>query len=251
MSAPAAPRTPPDAGVSVDRGARADPAGGAGADGAAARSGPAGSVGPAPLDEAAIDAATVRLLGKMGPFRPTVRLLDVGGVKRVAKDYRSCAAIYRWTMGAWSLAREEQALGRLRGLDGVPEPMGRVGRWILVMSHLRGRDLGKVRRFRQTPEFFDRLMALVEQMHARGVVHLDLRQRRNILFQYQGERPAVLDFGSALCVRPGGFLHRTLVRVDRSGVLKYKRRAQPDSLTHNETRALRRVEKRRHWWPFS
>ena len=200
-----------------------------------------------------VDAATLHLLGKQGPFRPTVRLLDVGGDRVVAKDYRACTPLYRWTVGAWNLAREEAALRRLAGIEGVPSSLGRAGHWILLMTWLRGRDLGKVRRFRQTPEFFDSLMAIVEQMHARGVVHLDLRQRRNILIRIRrghAPYPAVLDFGSALCLRPGGVQQRLLARIDRSGVLKYKRRAQPDSLTRDESRSLRRVERRRKLWPF-
>ncbi|MCG3133090.1 MAG: hypothetical protein HMLKMBBP_00183 [Planctomycetes bacterium] len=198
-----------------------------------------------------VERATVATLGKQGAFRPTVRLVEAGGERLVAKDYRACTALYRWTVGAWNLAREESALRRLDGIDGIPRFRGRAGRWILLMDWIRGRDLGKVRRFRQTPEFYDRLMAVVAEMHARGVVHLDLRQRRNILFRPDGARPAVLDFGSALCLRPGTLMHRFLSRIDRSGVLKYKRRAQPDALSPEEARALRSVERRRKWWPFS
>lgn len=213
---------------------------------------PAATTHPGPAwDVAAIEGATIGVLGKQGRFRPVVRLLERDGEKFVAKDYRGCAALYRWTMGAWSIAREAEALRRLDGIDGFPRWHGRAGPWILVMSHLRGRDLGKVRRFRQTPEFFDALAGLVEQMHARGVVHLDLRQRRNILFRWKGAGPAVLDFGSSLCLRPGSWLHRRLARIDVSGVLKYKRRAMPDGLSRDERRALRRVERRRRWWPFS
>lgn len=217
---------------------------------------PAGDAPGAPsrepdLSEPDLERRTLRLLGKQGAFRPTVRLLETGGEPLVAKDYRTCWAPYRWTVGAWNLAREEQALRRLAGVDGVPEFRGRVGRWTLLMSWFRGRDLGKVRKYRQTPQFFDGLAAIVDEMHRRGVVHLDLRQRRNILFRPRGARPAILDFGSALCVRPGGFLHRLLVRIDRSGVLKYKQRARPGSLSDAESRALRRLERRRKWWPFS
>jgi RIO-like serine/threonine protein kinase len=212
---------------------------------------PAPAAAPVPATPDEVEAATRGLLGKQGPFRPTVRLVESAGGTLVAKDYRACTPLYRWTVGAWNLAREEEALRRLDGIEGVPQFRGRAGRWILLMTWIRGRDLGKVRRYRQTPEFFDRLMAIVEEMHRRGVVHLDLRQRRNILLRSErGARPAVLDFGSALCVRPGGPLHRLLTRIDRSGVLKYKRRAQPDSLTSEEARSLRRVERRRKLWPF-
>jgi RIO-like serine/threonine protein kinase len=197
-----------------------------------------------------IEARTVRLLGKQGPFRPTVRLLDADGRLFVAKDYRACTALYRWSVGAWNLRRERSALARLEGLEGVPQIVARVGRWILVLTYFAGKDLGKAKKLRQTPEFFDDLMRLVEAMHARGVVHLDLRQRRNVLLR-PGRRPAILDFGSALCLRPRSRLLRLLARIDRSGVLKYKRRADPESLTADESRALRRIERRRRLWPFS
>ncbi|MCE9636270.1 MAG: hypothetical protein K8T90_11260 [Planctomycetes bacterium] len=215
--------------------------------------GPNPAAEPLPATLADVDRSTTQLLGKQGPFRPTVRLLESGGTRLVAKDYRACTPLYRWTVGAWNLAREETALRRLADVEGVPRFVGRVGRWVLLMTWIRGRDLGKVRRFRQTPAFFDQLMEIVNRMHERGVVHLDLRQRRNILIRTQAGKeptPAVLDFGSALCLRPGGMLHRGLARIDRSGVLKYKRRAQPDSITHEEARSLRRVERRRKLWPF-
>ena len=202
-------------------------------------------------NEADVEARTRATLGKEGFFRPTVRLLATSGGRLVAKDYRACWAPYRWTVGRWNLAREEDALRRLSGIDGIPELRGRVGPWILVMTWVRGRDLGKVRKYRQTPEFYDRLAAMVDEMHRRGVVHLDLRQRRNILFRPRVKSPAILDFGSALCLRPGGRLHGLLARIDRSGVLKYKVRARPGSLSRSEERALRRIERRRWFWPFS
>jgi RIO-like serine/threonine protein kinase len=197
-----------------------------------------------------IERSTARLLGKQGPLRPSVRLVKADGRLHVAKDYRACTPLYRWTVGTWNLRRERAALERLAGLTGIPELEARVGRWILVMSHVAGKDLGKAKKRRQTPAFFDELMALVEAMHGRGVVHLDLRQRRNILMR-PGRHPAILDFGSALCMRPGSRLARFLARIDRSGVLKYKLRANPDGLSRSEARALRKVERRRKLWPFS
>ena len=197
-----------------------------------------------------VEQTTVSLLGKQGPFRPDVRLLERGGKKWVAKDYRACTPLYRITVGAWNLRRERAALDRLTDVEGVPHVEAQAGRWILVISHFRGRDVGKTARERQSPEFFDDLQRIVHEMHARGVLHLDLRQRRNILVQPNG-RPAVIDFGAGLCVTPGGWLLRSLARIDESGVLKYKRRARPDSLTQAETDTLRGVERRRRFWPFS
>jgi len=197
-----------------------------------------------------VEGHSTRLLGKQGPFRATVRLLEIDGTRYVAKDYRACTALYRWTAGAWNLRREMQALARLRGLAGIPAVEARIGRWILVLTWFGGKDLGKTPRADQTDAFFGEMDALVRAMHERGVVHLDLRQRRNVLVQ-RGPHPAIIDFGASLCVRPGGFLLRLLAPVDTSGVLKYKRRASPDSLTESEAHALRKLERRRRWWPFS
>ncbi len=197
-----------------------------------------------------VDRTTKRLLGKQGPFRPSVRLLEVDDSKWVAKDYRACTPLYRWTVGRWNIARETRALARLDGMEGVPRLEGRAGRWILILSFFRGTDVGKTPKLDQTPGFFEELRAIVTEMHRRGVLHLDLRQRRNVFVQPDG-RPAVIDFGASLCVRPGGFLARLLGRIDVSGVLKYKRRADPGSLSADETSTLERVERRRRFWPFS
>ena len=197
----------------------------------------------------AVEQGTVKLLGKQGRFRPTVRLVRLGEVQYVAKDYRACTPLYRWVVGAWNLRRETSALARLRGLDGIPQVEARCGRWIVVMTWFPGKDLGKTKRRRQTREFFAELMALVEEMHRRGVVHLDLRQRRNVLVR-PGRHPAIVDFGGALCLRPGSRLLRILARIDTSGVLKYKRRANPALITPDEARLLRKAERRRKLWPF-
>jgi len=197
-----------------------------------------------------VERHTAKLLGKQGRFRPTVRLVVVDGASVVAKDYRACTPLYRWTVGAWNLRRERAALARLAGLDGVPAIVAFVAPWIVVMTHFAGVDLGKARKERQTRAYFDSLAALVAEMHRRGVVHLDLRQRRNVLLTADG-RPAVIDFANALCLRPESRLFAFLAEIDRSGVLKYKNRALPGSLTPEEARALDKSEARRRLWPFS
>jgi hypothetical protein len=102
-----------------------------------------------------VEATTVALLGKQGPFRADVRLLERDGKKWVAKDYRACTPLYRVTVGAWNLRRERGALDRLRDVEGVPHVEAMAGRWILVMSHFPGRDIGKTDRASQSAEFFE------------------------------------------------------------------------------------------------
>jgi RIO-like serine/threonine protein kinase len=132
----------------------------------------------------------------------------------------------------------------------VPRFLGRIDAFALAFEWVPGRDFGKCPRGSLGVATFDRLAATVAEMHRRGVVHLDLRQRRNVLVD-EGGVPRVIDFSSALVLRPGGWRMRRLAAVDVSGVLKYKRRFLPDSLTGDERARLRRVERWRRWWPFS
>ena len=83
-----------------------------------------------PRTEDEVEQATTSLLGKQGPFRPTVRLLEHDGGTWVAKDYRACTPLYRWTVGVWNLRRERSALRRLHDVEGVPHIEATVGRWI-------------------------------------------------------------------------------------------------------------------------
>jgi hypothetical protein len=78
--------------------------------------------------------------------------------------------------------------------------------------------------------FFRRLERLVWRMHRRGMAHLDLRYRRNILVLDDGS-PGVVDFQSAVCLdRLPRKLKRFLRRVDLSGVYKHWCHRDPGTL---------------------
>jgi hypothetical protein len=67
-------------------------------------------------------------------------------------------------------------------------------------------------------------------MHRRGVVHLDLRHRSNVMVGEGGE-PILIDFGSAFCCRPGGLAARLLLpllaRLDLLALAKWRSRLAP------------------------
>jgi RIO-like serine/threonine protein kinase len=190
-------------------------------------------------------------LGKRRWYRPVIHLLPLeDGRRAVVKDFLPCPAFWRWTCGRFLTGREARAYARLDGVPGVPAYLGRIDAYALAVEWVPGKDFGKCPKGTLGPEVFRRLEETVAEMHRRGVVHLDLRQRRNVLVDEAGT-PRVIDLSSALTVRPGGFLHGLLAPIDRSGVLKYKRRFLPDSLDEEERARLRRVERWRRFWPFS
>jgi serine/threonine protein kinase len=78
--------------------------------------------------------------------------------------------------------------------------------------------------------FVAALDAAVREMHRRGVAHLDLRHRTNILMDEAG-CPVLIDFASAVCFRPNGLGARWLLPlfawVDRRAVRKWAERLMP------------------------
>lgn len=194
-----------------------------------------------------IEARTVRILRPRTWIAPEVRLLDLGDRLAVSKDWAALALPARVAIG-WPLIRREVGiLRRLIGLEGVPQLIASVDRNAFVMSHLEARMLYKVPKAEIPPGVFDRLLELLDRMHERGVVHLDLRQRKNILLD-SNDRPVLIDFASGLHFRSRGRIFRFMRDVDRTAVLKLKNRVRPDWMKEEEKDALRNFDKMRKWW---
>ena len=99
-----------------------------------------------------------------------------------------------------------------------------------------------------------RLVALVAAIHERGVAHLDLRKRDNVLIRCDGA-PSIIDFNASISFRPGGLAARlffpALRTVDQAAILKWKLHLAPQLLTPEERRWPRRVTRLRRFWIFN
>ena len=75
--------------------------------------------------------------------------------------------------------------------------------------------------------FVEQLEGAIDEMHRRGVVHLDLRHRSNVLAGEDG-RPVVIDFNSALIfdlsTRRGRLGLRLFAGFDRRALRKWRSR---------------------------
>jgi serine/threonine protein kinase len=102
--------------------------------------------------------------------------------------------------------------------------------------------------------FFHELEQVLEKVHSRGVVHMDLRHKGNILITERGE-PFLIDFNSSFAFKENGFFRRHLFpflrRVDYGGLLKLKQRVSPSSMTPEESARLRRLNRLRRLWIFN
>lgn len=179
------------------------------------------------VDRPSLEDLTVACLGH-GPHqstRPLVRLVDLEGVRAVVKDFGEGGSLARGAYGAWMVRRESRAYRFLEGLPGVPRFLGTVDAHALVIEFIPGDAFRGVRGLELPGRYFDTLRAVIESMHGRGVIHLDLSQRKNFLIRDDGS-PFVIDFASAVVFRhprwnPLFWLGRWF---DRSSLAKLERK---------------------------
>ncbi|MFM8413551.1 MAG: hypothetical protein ACKOCX_02385 [Planctomycetota bacterium] len=159
----------------------------------------------------------------------------------------------RW-LGRKLAAREAAFMERLAGIEGIPVSLGPVSCDGKQLPHAVSRQwiaghalaIGE----RVDDRFFPTFRQLLAEVHARGVAHVDLHKRENILVDRQG-RPHLIDFQISFALPRarvarlllGGVL-RLLQRCDEYHLLKHEFRHRP------EDRGLRAADlaRSRPWW---
>jgi hypothetical protein len=145
----------------------------------------------------------------------------------VVKDFAPRGPLVRATLGRWVARREARAYRALDGHPAVPGFRGWIDPLAFAVEYRPGRRMSRKLAGQVPTDFADRLQAALREMHRRGVVHLDLRHRSNVLVS-EGGAPILIDFGSAFVFRPGGMLGRTLLPllawIDRRAVEKWRAR---------------------------
>ena len=179
-----------------------------------------------------------------------VRLVECAGKRWVVKDFKVCPGWIRHTVGRWFIRRELKALVRLQGIPGIAENPVRVDAFALAYLFVEGRALNEFSAGQPSTDFFLALESAVKNMHARGIAHLDLRNRGNVLVS-SSQQPVLIDFQSYILL-PRWFppLARYLEKIDLSGVYKAWGRSQPGTLDETRQQLLDSVNGWRKWWVF-
>ena len=145
----------------------------------------------------------------------------------VVKDFAARSGWVRSWVAPRMVRREMRAYRVLAGHPALPNLLGSVDRLAFVLEYRPGEIMSASLADVLPAGFIQELDRAVRLMHERGVVHLDLRHRSNLLAG-AGGHPVILDFASSLCFETGGRLARWLlpwlVKIDHSAVRKWERR---------------------------
>jgi RIO-like serine/threonine protein kinase len=188
--------------------------------------------------------------GRFG--KPDLNRVEFQGRMLMIKDVRRRNLFFRWTLGLWLIHKEWKIYSRLKGIRGVPLGVERVDRFAFAMEFVPGRPIRRGESLQ--PSFFSDLEQVLREFHGRGVVHLDLRHKGNILISGKGE-PVLIDFNSSFAFKERGILRRFLFAilrwVDYGGFLKLKERVSPELMTPEERSFLKRFNWLRKLWIFN
>jgi predicted Ser/Thr protein kinase len=197
-----------------------------------------------------LGAATASLIQAGGATKAAIRLCESDGRRFVVKDVRGMHPLVRWLYGRRVLRREERALRALAGVAGVPALLGRIDADALALEFIAAEPIRRDLEPARLKRACGRLRERIERLHERGVVHLDLRQKRNVLVDAAGE-VFLVDFQSAWLLAPGGFWMRRLAPLDRSAELKFRWRYAPELLSEEERGRAQRSERLGRLWIFN
>lgn len=100
-----------------------------------------------------------------------------------------------------TLLREFGAYRRMAGLRGVPECYGLLDGRYLVIEFIRGTPYRQAN-WTHRDKWFRNFLEILQSIHARGVIHGDLKSKSNILVT-EDEKPCIIDFGTTVLHKPG------------------------------------------------
>jgi len=198
---------------------------------------------------------TVTVVQRRGWAKADIKKLSLNGLQAILKDFSEKTLFVRW-LGRFQIERELRALEYLDGVGGVPSVLGKWSPFGILLQPMKGDPISEWRggQPEEIASMFRRLDDLVTAIHARGVAHLDLRKRDNILITPDGQ-PSIIDFNASVRCRPGGLLERLLFpmfrAVDCAALLKWKAQRCPAAMTQAEIKLHRRMTRLRRFWIFN
>jgi tRNA A-37 threonylcarbamoyl transferase component Bud32 len=182
------------------------------------------------LTRANLRERTEDLLNRGSARNPDVLLVRAEGGRVVVKDFAPRSWLVRQTIGRWLTRREIRAYRTLADHPNVPNLVGEIDALAFALEYRPGRRLTRST-FKILPrDFAEELKRAIDGLHERGVAHLDLSHRSNVMIGESSRKPILIDFASAVCFEPGGLAARTLLpwlaRVDLRALQKWHKKIE-------------------------
>jgi serine/threonine protein kinase len=179
------------------------------------------------------------ILRRPSSTRPTIWIVEENGFKAVVKDFSSNGFIFRNTLGRFLIWRETKAYRKLESVNGIPALYRNINGLALVLEKISGNDLGKIKKGNKLPDgFMVGLKTLVDEFHALGVAHCDLKRKVNVILGNDG-RPYIIDWGACIFQNEFKFpflraIYRRFLLDDHMAVIKIKLRYEPNMVSEEE-----------------
>ena len=207
---------------------------------------------PGLFAEADLSGGQARLLQRGAWGKADILLIGTDNRRAIVKDFRGKILPVRW-YGRWQIRRESSIYRRLAGVWGVPRYYGRIGKNAMAIEYIEGERISHWKRRELPPALFPRLWTLIEEIHRRGIVHIDLRKRDNILVTPAGD-VFIIDFNASFRFLPDSpgarWVFPLLRKVDHFGFLKWKAALAPSQLSETEKTDFQRMTFLRRFWIF-
>lgn len=170
----------------------------------------------------------------------------------VEKSFENKHPVVRWTIGILLTQRELFISRRLKGLAGIPQGYSKKSFCNLTYNYMDGVELGNSELDHALPvDYFLACEKLLRAIHAKGVVHLDLRRGSNWIIQPDGS-PGIIDFQSAFFVHLfPGWLKKFLFSIDYSGLYKIWNQKCEQRLDPERKKIFKSINRVRRMWIFS
>ncbi len=168
------------------------------------------------------------------------------------KDFYHCPFIIRVTFGRIMARIEHNVIKRLSSLNGIASEVHLITPYTVAFSYVDGKPLKALKKegIKLEKEFFLKLEKLVDDMHSRGIVHLDLRNFGNIICSKDGN-PYIIDFQSSISSKKlPDRIKKILEDSDMSGVYKAWNKLGAVPLPREKKLFLEEFNQLRKVWVF-
>ncbi len=174
--------------------------------------------------------------------RPDVLQINIAGSEAVLKDYTHSDAWFRRLLAPLLVIREVRSLKKLDAVTGVPRLYHVYSRHAFLLESVRCTPASQIQKGVLGNDFFERMIAVLNDIHEKGVTHCDLRSAGNTLIT-EDHQPWLVDFVASIHQSSrwnfiGRWIFDQFVAADYGAVLKLKKRLAPQLLTEDELARL-------------